>query len=84
MSSFVMLKLKQAKHVQQGTNSIMVASVKEPRKKLKSKTNKNRNKEKFMYTKTIQFTAGILNELMVEYDTIFWGKLFYSFTELLK
>ena len=51
MSSFFMLKLKQAKHVQQGLNSIMVASVKEPQKKLKSKTNKNRNKEKFMYTK---------------------------------
>ena len=27
MSSFFMLKLKQAKHVQQGPNSIMVASV---------------------------------------------------------
>ena len=51
MSSFFMLKLKQAKHVQQGRNSIMVASVKEPQKKFKSKTNKNRNKEKFMYTK---------------------------------
>ena len=51
MSSFFMLKLKQAKHVQQSPNSIMVASVKEPRKKLTSKTNKNRNKEEFMYTK---------------------------------
>ena len=51
MSSFFMLKLKRAKHVQQDPNSIMVASVKEPRKKLQSKTNKNRNKEKFMYTK---------------------------------
>ena len=51
MSSFFMLKLKQAKHVQQGPNGIMVAIVKEPRKKLKSKTNKNGNKEMFMYTK---------------------------------
>ena len=48
MSSFFMLKLKKAKHVQQGPNSIVVASVKEPQKKLKSK---NRNKEKFMYPK---------------------------------
>ena len=57
MSSFFMLKLKQAKHVQQGPNSIRlpVASVKEPRKKLKSKTNKNRNKEKFMYTIAKQY-----------------------------
>ena len=76
MSSFFMLKLKQAKHVQQGPNSIIVASVKEPRKKLKSKTNKTQRK--FYVHKTIQFTAVIL---MVEYNTKFWGKLFYRTTK---
>ena len=45
MSSFFMLKLKQAKHVQQGPNSIMVASVKEPRKNLRAKQIKTETKK---------------------------------------
>ena len=48
-----MLKLKQAKHVQQGPNSIRLLVLRNHENKLKSKTNENRNKEKFKYTKTI-------------------------------
>ena len=52
MSSFFnVLKLKQAKHVQQGPNSIQLLVLKNHENKLKSKTNKNRSKEKFKYIK---------------------------------
>ena len=51
-----MLKLKQAKHVQQGPNSIWLLVLRKHTNKLKSKTD----------TKV----TAVLNELMVEYDTI--------------
>ena len=77
MSSFFMLKLK---HVQQGPNSMWLLVLRNHKNKVKSKTIKMEETKKSVST---QFTA-VLNEVMVEYDTKFWDKLFHSFTELLR
>ena len=67
MSSFFMLKLKQAKHVQQDPNSIMVASVKQLRKNLRAKQMKTETKKSLCTQNNTTYSSN-LNELMAEYD----------------